>query len=465
MNCVSLRLGLCKSLGLKIIEKPVFLRGMAFRFVCVVFLSSMAPWAYSQSYTFTTLAGVPGAAGTNDGINQGAQFSFPTGVVPDKAGNLYVADFLNHAVRKMTSEGTNWSVTTIAGLPGALGYADGTNTDARFNRPAGIAIDPAGNLFVAERYNHTIRKITPSGTNWVVSTVAGTAGVPGHNDGTNTEAQFYLPSGIAIDDSNHLYVADTANFTVREIVPIGTNWVVTTIAGTPLNFGFSNGINFQAQFNYPYGIALSSSGKLYVADSGNNAVREMTRSGTDWTVGTIAGLSGKPGTADGGGSFAAFNFPTGIAIDSGGVLYIADQSNNSIRKILPSPSGWSVSTLAGQPQNPGSVDGTGTNALFKKPWGIAVDAGGALFVADYSNSTIREGIPAAMPVPELQILLSNGQVVLTWPAWASNYVLETSAVLDAANGWLAVTNGITLAGETFVLTNEVDAGAGFYRLR
>jgi hypothetical protein len=418
--------------------------------------------AYSQPYTFTTLAGVPGATGTNDGVNQAAQFTFPTGVVPDKAGNLYVADFLNHAVRKMTSEGTNWWVTTIAGLPGAPGYADGTNTDARFNRPAGIAIDLVGNLFVAERYNHTIRKITPSGTNWVVSTVAGTAGITGQNDGTNTQAQFYLPSGIAIDDSNHLYVADTANFTVREIVPIGTNWVVTTIAGTALNFGFTNGINFEAQFNYPYGIALSSSGKLYVADSGNNAIREMTRLGADWAVGTIAGFSGKPGTADGAAGFAAFNFPTGIATDPGGALYIADQSNNSIRKMVPSSSGWSVSTLAGQALHPGSVDGTGTNALFKKPWGIAVGAAGALFVADYSNSTIREGIP---PVPDLQILFANGQVVLTWPAWASNYVLETSAVLTVANSWFPLTNGINLAGETFVLTNEVDAGSGFYRLR
>jgi sugar lactone lactonase YvrE len=365
----------------------------------------------------------------------------------------------------MAPQGTNWWVTTIAGLPGAPGTNDGMNTDARFNRPAGIAIDSAGNLFVAERYNHTIREITPSGTNWVVSTVAGTAGITGQNDGTNTQAQFYLPSGIAIDESNHIYVADTANFTVREIVPIGTNWVVTTIAGTALNFGFADGINFQAQFNYPYGIAVSSSGKLYIADWGNNAIREMTRSGVDWAVGTIAGFSGKPGTADGAGSFAAFNSPTGVAVDSLGALYVADQNNNSIRKIVPSTPGWSVSTLAGQALHSGSADGIGTNALFKKPWGIAVGAAGALFVADYGNSTIREGIPASVPVPDLQILLADGQVVLAWPAWASNYVLETSAILTTANSWIPVTNGITLAGEAFVLTNQVDAGPGFYRLR
>src|SRR6516225_2696816 len=158
MNCFSLPQGRCKSLAL-----------ITFRFGCVALLCLLAHWAYPQSYTFTTAAGVAGATGTNDGVNEGAQFSFPTGVVPDKAGNLYVADFLNHAVRKMAPQGTNWWVTTIAGLPGAPGTNDGMNTDARFNRPAGIAIDSAGNLFVAERYNHTIREITPSGTNWVVS--------------------------------------------------------------------------------------------------------------------------------------------------------------------------------------------------------------------------------------------------------------------------------------------------------
>jgi secreted PhoX family phosphatase len=456
---------LFKAPGFEAIGTPASLRGAAWRFLCSLLFLLVTHWAHSQSYTFTTLAGTPGASGTNDGINQTARFSFPVGVVPDRAGNLYVADFLNHAIRKMTLVGSDWVVSTIAGLPGTPDYADGTNGDARFNRPAGIAMDNSGNLFVAERYNHTIREITPSGTNWVVSTVAGLSLTTGHDDGTNSQARFYLPSGIAVDSSNHLYVADAANFTIREITPSGTNWVVTTIAGAPLIFGFTNGINGEARFNYPYGIAISSAGKLYVADSGNNAIREITPSAGNWVVTTIAGLSGNAGIADGPGSVSAFNFPTGIAVDSTGSLYIADQSNNSIRQITPSASDWIVRTLAGQPQHPGSADGAGTNALFKKPWGLSVDAAGALLVADYSNSTIRQGIAASVPAPDLQILFANNQVILTWPAWASNYVLETSALLTEVNAWFPITNGITLSPGGFVFTTTIDTPSAFYRLR
>src|SRR5262249_10892603 len=245
-----------------------------------------------ESYFFSTLAGKSGATGTTDGVGENARFSFPVGVVPDPAGNLYVADFLNHAIRKMNLVGTNWMVSTIAGLPGVPDYADGTNADARFNRPAGIAVDSSGSLFVAERYNHVIRKLTPSGTNWVVSTIAGLPGVTGGNDGTNDQARFWLPSGIAVDSSNVLYVADTSNFTIRQITPVGTNWVVTTIAGSVTNFGFADGINNQALFNFPYGIAIGGEGKLYVADAGNNAIREIARAGLDWSVITIAGGTG-----------------------------------------------------------------------------------------------------------------------------------------------------------------------------
>jgi DNA-binding beta-propeller fold protein YncE len=182
-------------------------------------------------------------------------------------------------------------------------------------------------------------------------------------------------------------------------------------------------------------------------------------------VATIAGFSGKPGSADGSASFAAFNFPTGVAVDRDGALYIADQSNHLIRKIIPAVPDRVVSTLAGQPLHSGSVDGIGTNALFKKPWGIAVSPAGTLLVADYSNSTIREGAPPVLPVPDLQILISSGQVVLSWPAWASNYTLESSPFLNETSVWLAVTNDITLAGERFALTNSMDTVSAFYRLR
>ena len=421
--------------------------------------------AFSESYLFSTLAGSPGLTGTNDGTGGTARFSFPTGVVPDPAGNLYVADFLNHAIRKMSLMGTNWIVTTIAGLPGVADYADGTNSDARFNRPAGIAIDTAGNLFVAERYNHVIRKITPSGTDWVVSTVAGLHGVTGGADGTNDQARFWLPSGIAVDSSNVLYVADTSNFTIRQITPVGTNWVVSTIAGSVNNFGFADGINSQALFNFPYGIAIGGEGKLYVADAGTNAIRELARAGPDWSVTTIAGQTGTAGWDDGAGGIAKFNFPSGVALDSAGNVYVADQSNYTIRKLTPQSTGWIVSTIAGSVTNAGSANGIGTNALFKKPWGVAVDKAGTVFVAEYSNSLIRSGVSLSVPAPLLQIELSNDLVTLSWPAWASNYLLETSGQLGSAGSWVAITNGITLSGQAFIFTQSSAGASAFYRLR
>ena len=130
----------------------------------------------AQSYTFTTIAGLAGVSGAADGTNSAARFYQPSGLAVDGAGNLYVADLLNHTIRKIAPAGTNWVVSTLAGLAGTLGSADGTNDQARFNRPSAVAVDNAGNLFVTDNYNDTIRKLTPVGSNWVVSTVAGLAG-------------------------------------------------------------------------------------------------------------------------------------------------------------------------------------------------------------------------------------------------------------------------------------------------
>jgi len=421
--------------------------------------------SHAQAYSFTTLAGVPGATGTNDGIYQAVRFDFPAGIAVDAAGSVYVADFLNHAIRKMTASGTNWAVGTIAGLAGTAGYADGTNSDARFNRPTGIAVDTAGDLFVSERYNHTVRQIRAVGTDWVVSTVAGLALVAGHDDGTNSDARFYLPSGIAVDRSNHLYVADTSNFTIREIVQAGTNWVVSTIAGSVTNYGFMDGTNTDALFDFPYDVAVSSAGKLYVADWGNNAIRELSRFGADWVVETIAGWSGSSGANDGTGAGATFNSPAGVAVDSVGNVYVADQGNSTIRKIIPGQTNWMVSTLAGQALKTGSTDGLGTNALFKKAWGIAVETTGALLVTDYGNSTVRGGVVLASAAPVLQISLSGSQVVLTWPVSASDYVLETASGLGLGASWVPSTNGVVTVGLQFVLTNSLDAATAFYRLQ
>ncbi len=417
--------------------------------------------AQTPIYNFSTLAGLRGAPGTNDGVSGQARFNFPAGIALDAAGTLYVADFLNHAIRRMTRSGTNWLVSTIAGLPGTAGYADGTNSDARFSRPAGIAVDSAGDLFVSERYNHTIRKISPVGTNWVVTTVAGLATVMGSDDGTNTDARFYLPTGIAVDPSNNLFVADTENFTIREISPIGGNWVVRTIAGSLLNFGFLDGTNADALFDLPYDIAVAADGKLYVADWGNNAIRQLSRAGPDWVVETIAGTSGNAGADDGPGSTATFYSPTGVAVDSFGNVYVADQSNDTIRKLTPGRTEWMVTTLAGQALKRGSADGAGTNAFFTLPWGIASDPTGNLFVTDYVNCTIRLGTTP----PALQIAFTGGQVTVSWPAWDTSYILETASGLGPGASWVSLTNGLVVRGQQMVFTTALPASAAFYRLQ
>ena len=425
--------------------------------------------ADAQSYTFTTLAGLAGQSGSGDGTNSAARFNFPAGITVDPSGNLYTADILNHTVRKITPVGTNWVVNTIAGLAEVPGSADGTNSAARFDHPNGVTIDAAGNLFVVDHYNHTIRKIALLGTNWVVSTVAGLDGQRNHNDGTNSAARFYSPTGIAVDDAGNLNVADTLNFTIRKIAPVGVDWVVTTPVGVALDYGFVDGTNTAARFDYPYDITWSA-GKFYVSDWGNHAIRQITVSGTDWIVTTIAGFSGQFGSVDGTGKKAKFNFPIGIVADKEGVVYVADQDNHTIRRITPPKppppnASWMVSTIGGVALQPGSSDGTGSGALFNKPWGITVDRAGNLYVTDYGNHIIRKGVPPWGPIPSLEIELAGNQALLSWPGSASNYVLETQVALMPGQPWSSLTNGISQVSGRFVLSLPLTSTSGIYRLR
>ena len=201
---------------------------------------------YATPYSFVTIAGTNGASGSVDGTNTAAQFGLPVDAAVDTNGNLYAVDNLNNNIRKVTPVGTNWVVTTIAGSLNS-GNTDGTNQNAQFDGPNSIAIDASGNLYVADTFNCNLRKITPVGTNWVVSTIAG-ASVPGNADGTNLIAEFSYPYGIAVDASGNVYVADTYAYTIRKVTPVGTNWVVTTIAGAYQNRGAGDGTNGAAQF-------------------------------------------------------------------------------------------------------------------------------------------------------------------------------------------------------------------------
>ena len=218
---------------------------------------------YANQYTFATLAGQALIAGSNDGTGSGALFNYPDGLALDSAGNLYIVDQYNFTIRKMTPSGT---VTTLAGLAGVSGSADGTGNAARFNHPWGVAVDNAGNLYVADQGNHTMRKVTPVGPNWVVTTMAGLAGVAGSADGTNSAARFNEPDGVAVDNKATSMWRMHANHTIRKLTPVGTNWVVTTVAGKAGVSGSADGTNSAARFNKPTGVAADSAGNLYVAD-------------------------------------------------------------------------------------------------------------------------------------------------------------------------------------------------------
>src|SRR6266508_561418 len=268
-------------------------------------------------------AGDMGGAGNVNGAGAAASFNFPNTVATDSAGNVYVGDRGNHTIRKITPAGV---VSTFAGTTDVFGSVDGIGAAASFNRPRGVATDSAGNVYVADELNHTIRKITPAG---VVTTLAGTAGVVGSTDAAGAAARFNSPGGVATDSAGNVYVADTSNHTIRKVTPAG---VVTTLAGTAGTPGSTDATGAAASFNFPRDVATDGAGNVYVAEFGNNTIRKITPAGV---VTTLAGTAGSVGSADGAGAAASFNFPSGVATDSASNVYVADTNNHTIRKITP----------------------------------------------------------------------------------------------------------------------------------
>ena len=328
---------------------------------------------YSQAFTFTTLAGA-NSGSSQDGVGGNARFESPHGIGIDGSGNLYVGDTGNHTIRKVTSAGV---VSTIAGTTRMPGNTDGSGAAALFGDPVGVAVDGQGNVYVADGSSNTIRELTPAGTGWFVSTIAGQSGVAGTNDGTGTNALLNNPTGIAADLAGNLYVADSVNNTIRMISPQGSNWVVSTIAGQPGSSGSAGGLGPNAQFNYPAGVAVDGSGNLFVADLYNNLIREIQPDGTNWMVSTIAGA----------GPSSPFIYPNSVGVDSNDNVFVG-QFLGVIAEIVPVGGGWSVSDIAGAAAF-GFANGTGTNAQFNFTWGAAVNAVGNLFVVDTFNNCIR----------------------------------------------------------------------------
>ncbi len=376
----------------------------------------------------TTLAGSVGEPGGADGVGSAARFDRPSGLAVDGAGVVYVADSGNHTVRRVTPDG---AVSTLAGRAGEPGSADATGRDARFRSPLDVAVDGAGNVYVADAYNHVVRKITSAGA---VSTLAGKveiqngSAVGGFADGKGSAAKFRAPRGVAVDGSGNVYVADTENALIRKVAPDGT---VKTLAGGAGSAGYANGTNGVARFSNPQGLCVDASGNVFVADTGNLVIRKVSPAGSVSTVtnglarfpmprdvavdkaGNLvvadnesqvirviaarggvsvrAGCESRHGSTEGAAGVARFNRPAGLAVDAQGWLTVADNFSQTLRRV--SPDGV-VTTLAGRAWSMGGSDGTGTNATFFWPAGLARDRAGNVYVADAGNHTVRKVTPA-----------------------------------------------------------------------
>ena len=321
----------------------------------------------------TTLAGTAGSPGSLDATGTAATFRSPYGIATDGT-SLFVADTGNSTIRKIDI--ASGLVSTLTGSAGTSGATDGTGTAALFSAPGGITTDGT-NLYVADTGNNTIRKVVIA--TGVVTTLAGTAGVPGSADGTGTAATFNLPFGITTDGTN-LYVADTGNSTIRKIVIASE--AVTTLAGTAGNPGSLDATGTAASFRTPYGIVIDGT-TLFVVDTDNNTIRKIDIASE--VVTTFVGSAGTSGSTDGIGAAAFFNHPAGITTD-GTILYVTDTANSTIRKVVISSG--AVTTLAGIAEVTGSADATGALARFYHPVGITLYSS-ILYVTDTLNSTIR----------------------------------------------------------------------------
>ncbi|HZR17543.1 MAG TPA: hypothetical protein VFE51_09465 [Verrucomicrobiae bacterium] len=380
-------------------------------------------------YSYATIGGDEGV-GSSDGTNKDIRFYTPTGIISDQAGNLFISDSGNFTIRKLTKFGTNWISSTLAGRSGFRGSADGTNSDATFAAPNGLALDSNGSLLVADPGSETIRKITQVGTNWVVSTIAGLPGAYGTMDGTNDGIRFEWPTRVAVNGAGEVFVADY--LLLRKLVQEGTNWVSSTIdvpvdyvtslsfdnndrlyvAGTYLignegNFGQVDlltqlGTNWiverlpiPPQGNYgAFTLAAGSGARVFVTKD-NNTIWQSALIGTNWVWSQVAGQGGSnifgiAGSTDGTNEAALFRGPEDIALDRAGDLFVADSGNHAIRKITPSGSDWVTTTIAGHPPSSASNDGTNQAAHFSSPYGVVVDADGSIYVADTGAHAIRE---------------------------------------------------------------------------
>ena len=336
--------------------------------------------------TISTIAGTGEQDyGGDGGPAARAQLGYPSGVAVDGAGNLYISDFRNNRIRKV--DAATGTISTIAGT-GEQGYSGdgGPAIEAQFSQLHGVAVDAVGNVYIGDYWSHRVRKVeAATGT---ISTIAGT-GEQGYggDGGPATQAQLRYPSGVTVDGAGNLYIADEWNHRVRKVeAATGT---ISTIAGTgEWGYGGDGGPATQAQLRYPSGVTVDGAGNFYIADSGNNRIRKV--SAFTGTISTIAG-TGEWGYSgdDGPATQARLGNPQGVAADGAGNLYISDFRNNRIRKV-DAVTG-TISTIAGTGEwGYGGDGGPATQAQLGYPEGVAVDGAGNLYISDSRNNRIRK---------------------------------------------------------------------------
>lgn len=324
-----------------------------YRAVCLMAFCSVLAAATAAATATATAAAPP--------LNQ------PSGLAWDGAGNLYISETAGCTIRKLVS--ATGMVTTLAGSSGVQGYQDGTGTAARFHTPARLTLDGAGSLYVAD--GPTIRRI--NALSGAVTTFAGATSTSGSSDGIGTAARFFGPSGVAWDGAGSLYVADSSNHTIRKI-SLATSQV-TTVAGTAGVSGFGDGTGAAAMFKNPGGIAADPTGLIWVADTGNNRLRQIVAA-----TGEVTTIGTQGASQDGVGAAVRFQTVQDVASDLSGTVFVAD--SYSIRKLVVATR--TVTTLAGGPFATDPIDGTGTAARFVRPLALTYDPQGALFVTDRS---------------------------------------------------------------------------------
>ena len=352
-----------------------------------------------------------------------------------------MADTYNSTIRKITPAG---AVTTIAGSAGSHGSNDGTNSVAQFNNPSGVAVDSSGNLFVADTWNSSIRKVTPVGADWVVTTlVDGSAGLSS-------------PQGIAVDADGNVFVADSGNNSIWELTLVGADWVATTL------------VDFTAGLSGPQGIAVDLNGTLYVTDTGNNRIRKVALVGADWVVTTLVDFT------------VGLSNPQGVAVDSSGNVFVADTGNNSIWKVTLAGADWVATIIGGTGDSAdyGIADGTNSVARFRGPFGLAVGSTGSIYVGDTFNNRISKGSPfllslaitTANPLPpgrvgvaySTALAAANGTEPYSWAVGAGS--LPDGLILSTNTGVISgtpTTNGLSSFSIQCTDSNSLTAAKDF----